>query len=291
MFVCFKMFACLCSLPGRAPSERGGSGWRCPRCVGTVGSCGTGLPGESLTPARRHPGRCHGSLSVQRFYSRSGEVLRSYALEVGERREVAGFPRVGDGGGNRGREGEQGAAGCSPVPGRSRRRDPGRPQPARLPSPAGPRELEPRPAPRCVQLRPGSRGYQLIPRVRHQDRSGRRDVSGTHSPCCVGFCRRRDAPGPAWVRLGSPPAPAAHRFPFTPLPSQFLHRHYPSKKLMPSSPSKTKKGMDAESSAWGPRRVQPPPCRAGPGRGQRRGGPCAASGALQRGPGPVTNSR
>lgn len=85
------------------------------------------------------------------------------------------------------------------------------------------------------------------------------------------------APGLARSRVGQALLPRLHllhtAFLLTPLHSQFSPRPYPFQKLIPSSPTITKKGMDIEKGV------------------QRRGCPCAPSSARQRGPGPVTKDR
>lgn len=174
------------------------------------------------------------------------------------------------------------------------------PRPGALSAAAGPRDVPraPRaagetrgglvscshvPPTRCVQLRSEGRGYQLMPRFQGRDRSSRGDVPGTHGPCCAGICWRRDRSRRS--RVGQVRLPRLHllrtAFLSTPLRSQVFPSPYPRQKLIPSSPSITKKGMDVENGAPGPRREQPPPC----------GGPYAPSSARRRGPGPVTNNR
>lgn len=122
-------------------------------CVGTVGSCESGLPGASLSLGTGIPAAAREAMGHRDFAAASegcsGVTLWKWGRR--DRREVSGFPRFSDSGGSPGREVEQVAAGCSPVPGLSRRRrDPGTsPSPPaaadgrRLQDPRVLRELEP----------------------------------------------------------------------------------------------------------------------------------------------------
>lgn len=212
MFACLFVFKCLlvCFLywDGLLPNAAGRGG-DVRGILGIVGSCKAGLPGASITPERRHPGRCHGGRLLQKFCSRLGGVLRSYALEVEKERETGGCAVSPIW------RSRRGGKGCRmlPSPGALRAaaagpRDVPRPPPAsggcRLRDPRVLPELEPRPATSLGVAPPGRPRVSANPEI---SRKGSLRPRG-----CFGHARRVDllVPGRARSRVGQARLPGLH---------------------------------------------------------------------------------